>query len=375
MATITLVSRNFPPLSGGMERLVHQLYLGLTKNHDVRLLGPAGCDECVAAGSEVRATAVSPTPIFLLITFVKGIYSRIACGASDIVIGGSGLVGPVVVMLARLSGARSVLLLHGLDIIADSRVYQWLFVPFLRKADVVICNSRNTARLAAEHGISDERITIVNPGVELPKSEVSREEARRSLGCTGKKVLLSVGRLMPRKGLAEFVANSLPLLVADDKEWLFLIAGSEPANALNRPKDSVLDRIHGAVATHNLKDQVRLLGHVDDELLASLYAAPDVFIFPLIESPGDVEGFGMVAIEAAAHGTPTVAFGCGGVGDAVVDGTSAALVAGSDYGRFAKAVREVAAANLRQSSFEFAQNFSWLHYNRQIENCLKEVAT
>jgi phosphatidylinositol alpha-1,6-mannosyltransferase len=179
---------------------------------------------------------------------------------------------------------------------------------------------------------------------------------------------------MPRKGLAEFVANSLPLLVADDQEWLLLIAGSEPVNALNRHKESVLDRIHDAVATHNLEEQVRLLGHVDDDLLASLYTAADVFVFPLIESPGDVEGFGMVAIEAAAHGTPTVAFDCGGVGDAVVDGTNGALVTGGDYGRFAEAVREVAAADLRQTSNEFAQKFSWLHYNRQIEDCLNDTA-
>ena len=66
MASITLVSRNFPPLNGGMERLVHQLYGGLVKNHEVSLLGPNGCEDFVAPGSDVKSTAVSPTPLFLL---------------------------------------------------------------------------------------------------------------------------------------------------------------------------------------------------------------------------------------------------------------------------------------------------------------------
>ena len=373
MARITLVSRNFPPLSGGMERLVYRLYLGLVNQHEVQLLGPGGCKKYAAAASAVRATRVAPTAIFLLLTLLKGIQLRISKGATDLVIGGSGLVGILVILLAKLSGARSILLLHGLDIIADSRVYQTLFVPFIKMADTAICNSRNTARLAVERGVDAERIVIINPGVELPDKAPSRESARRQLGYSQQKILLSVGRLMPRKGLAEFIDNSLPALAADDPAWLLLIAGSEPANALNRPKDSVLDGIHAAIERRKLEDQVQLLGQVSEDDLALLYAAADVFVFPLTETPGDVEGFGMVAIEAAAVGTPTVAFDCGGVGDAIADGVNGALVAPGDYQGFADAIQRVTAGNLRQSSQEFAQRFSWDQYNRQIDDCLHKV--
>jgi phosphatidylinositol alpha-1,6-mannosyltransferase len=373
MARITLVSRNFPPLSGGMERLVFQLYLGLVERHDVQLLGPGGCKKFAATARTVRATRVSPTPVFLFLTLMKGMVLRILSGAADIVIGGSGLVGIIVILLAKVSGARSVVLLHGLDIIADSRVYQTLFVPFLRMADVAICNSRNTARLATEYGVDAERIVIINPGVELPGKTPTQESARQQLGYSRQKILLSVGRLMPRKGLAEFIDQSLPELVADDPDWLLLIAGSEPANALNRPRESVLHSIHAAVSRHGLEDQVRLLGHVSEDNLVALYAAADVFVFPLIEMPGDVEGFGMVAIEAAAFGTPTVAFDCGGVGDAVVDGVNGTLVAAGDYQGFANAIRHVQNANLRQSARDFAHGFSWRHYNAQIDDCLGKV--
>jgi phosphatidylinositol alpha-1,6-mannosyltransferase len=228
MARITLVSRNFPPLSGGMERLVHQLYGGLLKNHEVSLLGPNGCEDFVAPGSDVMSTSISPTPIFLLVTLVKGMFARISKGAADIVMGGSGLVGPVVIFLAKISGAKSILLLHGLDIIADSRIYQWVFVPFLRHADLVICNSENTARLAVEHGVREGRIVIVNPGVDMNVAMTPHDLAKQQMELEGKTVLLSVGRLMPRKGLAEFVEYCFVNLAAADDGLVLLVAGSEP---------------------------------------------------------------------------------------------------------------------------------------------------
>ncbi len=367
MARITLVSRNFPPLSGGMERLVHQLYRGLTSNHEVSLLGPSGCEEFVASGDEVNSTAVSPTLVFLLLTLVKGIYARVSKGAAEVVMGGSGLVGPVVIFLAKISGAKSILLLHGLDIIADSRIYQWIFVPFLRRADLVICNSNNTARLAVEHGVRESNIVIVNPGVDINVATTPHDLAKQQMELEGKMVLLSVGRLMPRKGLAEFVEHCFVNLAAANNDLILLVVGSEPLNALNRPKESVLARIEAAVSKQGVSEQVRLLGHVNDDDLAVLYAAADAFVFPLIEMHGDVEGFGMVAIEAAVHGTPTVAFDCGGVSDAVAEGVNGALVVAGDYAGFSAAITRVVQADMRDSASRFAGEFSWDSYCSQVE--------
>ncbi|MGI9222162.1 MAG: glycosyltransferase family 4 protein [Woeseiaceae bacterium] len=373
MARISLISRNFPPLSGGMERLVHELYRGLVKEHDVTLFGPAGCEDFVEPGHSVWSTTVAPTPLFLIVSFFKGLYARITGGSFDVVIGGSGLVGPIVVVLAKVSGAKSILLLHGLDIIADSRAYQWFFVPFLRRADMAICNSKNTARLAVEHGIREERIAIVNPGVDQHIGAISRESARQTLGVAANKVLLSVGRLMPRKGLAEFVEHCFVKLCAREASWQLLVAGGEPSQALNQPTESVLAKLESNIVSHGLQDRVRLLGHASDAELATLYAAADVFVFPLIETKGDVEGFGMVAVEAAMYGTPTVAFDCGGVADAVTDGINGALVPAGDYAAFGEAVTRVAAQDLRQSSQAFATKFSWENYSERIERCLHKL--
>lgn len=373
MAKISLVSRNFPPLTGGMERLVFELYRTLIERHEVAVLGPKGCEEHVGPDSVVAPTKVSPTPLFLLFVLFKGVFLHRSNGRPDIVIGGSGLVGPVVVWLAKLSGAKSILLVHGLDIIADSRLYQWFFVPFLRRADLVVCNSKNTARLAMTRGVDEHRIEIVNPGAETLSSSVSYEKARQTLGLEDKRILLSVGRLIPRKGLPTYIREAFAKLAAEDSQIVLLVAGTEPSSALNKSGGSVLEEINSAIAEFDLGARVQLLGHVTDDEIATLYSAADAFVFPLIDTPGDVEGFGMVAVEAAAHGTPTVAFDCGGVGDAVVDGENGLLVAAGDYASFNDATLQLLQNSSRDRARQFAAQFSWENYGNQFQGCIERV--
>ena len=373
MAKISLVSRNFPPLTGGMERLVFELYKTLIRRHDVSLLGPNGCEEHIDSNSLVASTRVSPTSVFLLLTLIKGVFQHLSNGSPDIVIGGSGLVGPVVIWLAKLSGARSILLLHGLDIIADSRLYQWLFVPFLRRADLVVCNSNNTARLAMTRGVAEHRIEIINPGAETQQASLSHEQAKQSLGLEDKRILLSVGRLIPRKGLPTYIEEAFAKLAGENTDIVLLVAGTEPSSALNKPAGSVLEKINNAVAEFDLAEQVQLLGHVSEDEIATLYSAADAFVFPLVDTPGDVEGFGMVAIEAASYGSPTVAFNCGGVSDAVIDGENGVLVPPGDYTSFNDATLQLLEQGSRDRARQFAAQFSWEKYGAQFQACIDKV--
>ena len=88
---------------------------------------------------------------------------------------------------------------------------------------------------------------------------------------------------------------------------------------------------------------------------------------------GDVEGFGMVAVEAAVHGTPTVAFDCGGVSDAVAEGVNGALITAGNYTDFGQAITRVVQADMRDSASSFASQFSWDSYCAQVEQGIKRV--
>jgi phosphatidylinositol alpha-1,6-mannosyltransferase len=109
------------------------------------------------------------------------------------------------------------------------------------------------------------------------------------------------------------------------------------------------------------EDAIRWRGTCSDAEFADAYAGADMHVFPGRDMPGDVESFGMVAVEAAAHGLPTVAFATGGVVDAVAENESGYLITPDDYPAFANAVLEIMAQrdSLRASCLAFSRRFAW----------------
>jgi phosphatidyl-myo-inositol dimannoside synthase len=304
---------------------------------------------------------VSPVPLFLLCAFIRGLLAH-RRARYRIYLAGSGVTAPLVVILARLFGGRSLVYLHGLDIIADNWLYQHVFVPFFRRADRVLVNSRNTAELAKGKGVPAQRLQIIHPGVELPGVLADGPGFIERHGLSGAKLLLSVGRIIPRKGLAAFVTQALPDIVRQVPECRLVVIGTEATQALKQSTGG-MESVEKAAARVGLGNHVRLLGYVDDAELAAAYAAAAVLVFPVRPMPGDVEGFGMVALEAAAHGIPTVAFDVGGVADAIDDGVSGALVEPADYRSFARKTVEMIEATrgqaARQGCVDHAARFSW----------------
>jgi len=372
MIRLTIVTRNFPPLQGGMERLNEQIFKILSKQYQCQLFGPAGCEEYVAKGV-ATGSRISPTPLFLLLSFVRAFISHLKNKPPRVVIGGSGLVAPVVVTLSKIFGSRSVLMIHGLDIIVESRLYQLVFLPFIRHADLIVSNSENTKNLAIARGVNSHRIVVIPPGVEIPELSNKESEIQDNPKITDAKILLSVGRLIPRKGLSEFIRQGLPSLINHDPDVELWIAGTEAKSALNKNRFSVQAQIEQAIEETGLQDNIKLLGRVEDSELSALYRAADVFVFPLIETAGDVEGFGMVAIEAAIHGTPTVAFDCGGVRDAIEHGESGYLVKPGEYEEFMDAIKRAPHELDSKVMTDFAASFSWHRYGPKLCRVINEL--
>lgn len=99
--------------------------------------------------------------------------------------------------------------------------------------------------------------------------------------------------------------------------------------------------IERCVGQHGLEERVLLLGRVDEEVLVSLYQHCGALVFPVIDVSGDVEGFGMVALEAAACGRPTVGFDVGGIGDSVCHGKTGFLAPSGDYETMTQVLHEL----------------------------------
>ena len=369
-----LVTRNFPPLLGGMEKVNQHLLEALQPVWRTALCGPAGSARYAAAQTEVKQSRVKPLPLFLLATTWHA-----TCLAwrrrPEWVIAGSGLTAPIAWLAARCTGGRAAVYLHGLDVIAPSRVYQWLWLFFIRRCDLAIVNSANTARLAQSRGVPPANMHVVHPGTDLPTLDAEAARDFRQRNSFGQRpLLLSVGRLTQRKGLAEFVEKSLPGIALRHPDVLLLVIGDEASDALHARAGSERERILEAARIQGVERNLCFLGRCDEETLGAAYQAANLHVFPVLDLPGDVEGFGMVALESAAHGLQTVAFAVGGVPDAVMDGQTGILIEPGNYVALADAVtRQLALA--RESGNvaacrEFAAGNAWPVFGERLRSLL-----
>lgn len=367
---ILLVTRNLPPLVGGMERLNWYMVRELALRAEVRVVGPEGAAALAPSGVVVDEVPLKPLWRFLG-TAILMAFKVSRSWRPDVVVAGSGLTALPVWLSARCARARAVSYVHGLDLAVSHPVYRGLWFPALRRMDRVIANSEATRGLARSAGIGLDRISIVHPGVQLPDVSFdgdSVERFRAAHGLTGRPLLLAVGRLSTRKGMREFVSYAMPRIAETVPKAMLLIVGDAPNDALRAGVQS-RDSIQAAADTAGVADRVMFLGQITDyRELGTVYAAADVHVFPVRDLPGDPEGFGMVAVEAAAHGVPTIAFRTGGVSDAVADGISGHLVTPGDYKRLADVVRDTLArpGYYAEGCRAFARRFVWSAFGENV---------
>jgi len=232
--------------------------------------------------------------------------------------------------VARMIRKPLVIYAHGEEITTWSRRPRRLKAMRFayRHADAVIANSDFTRGELLKLGVSAERIQLIHPGVDLERFHPAYEtdDLRQSVGVGEKdKLILSVGRLSRRKGFDQ-VIQSLPALRQQGLNVHYAIIGiGEDQDYLQR-----------LACEREMAEWVHLLGHVAMEDLPRWYCAADVFAMPNREINSDTEGFGMVFVEAAACGTPSVAGLAGGTGAAVLDGETGLRVDGADGAQVAE---------------------------------------
>lgn len=373
---ILIVTRNLPPLVGGMERLNWHMAEQLSRFGEICVVGPAGSKKLGPNGVDIQEVSLRPLWKFLLLAQLKAL--RLArAWRPTVVLAGSGLTAPIVLLAARMSGAHAIAYVHGLDIALERPVYRALWLPAIRRMDRVIANSTATWLLAVAAGIPMDRIALVHPGVEMPDGERGYDSAssmfRHRHGLGPGPVLLSVGRLTARKGVCEFVQEVLPQVAARFPEVQLVVVGGNAKDALAASSQTPAS-IRAAAEQAGVGGHLHLLGPISDRELAEAYRAASVHVFPVREIPGDPEGFGMVAIEAAAHGVPTVAYATGGVVDAVAHGISGYLAGVSDPEQMMAGIVRVLADPLPVKPMqEFAAEFDWHRFGERMLRELQVV--
>lgn len=374
---ILIVTRNLPPLVGGMERLNWHMAEELARWAEVRIVGPQGSAALAPMGVIVREA-----PLIPLVKFLWSARSLARQEARtwrpDIVLAGSGLTAPLARSAAAACGARTAVYVHGLDVAIRHLLYRALWFRAIRRMDRVIANSHSTSVLCNHIGVPVDHVGTVHPGVDLPhRDELDGAESRvrEKYDLSDRHLLLTVGRLSARKGLREFVTHALPQIVKGCPDVMLLIVGDSPRHALHAEAQDPVS-IQAAADSAGVGKHIKFLGIITDYAqLGAIYLAADVHVFPVREIPGDPEGFGMVAVEAAAHGLPTVAFATGGVVDAVAEGHSGRLVPPGDYSAFAQVIMDLLGepGALSSSCIEFSRRFEWVAFGKAMNEQLGHI--
>lgn len=240
-------------------------------------------------------------------------------------------VGTIAYMLHKLFGVPYVVQVYGMDLaLAQQNPRKArLAKKILQSAQAIITNSVATARLLEPFDISNDRVEIVYPVPESPQFNAEAvEKLRVQNQLQGKRVVLTVGRLVERKG-QDMTLQALASLSSTVQDLVYVLVGDGPY----RPE---LERRASQLGVNAL-----FLGEVEDKERDAWLRLCDLFVMPSRALPGDVEGFGMVYLEAGACGKPVIAGNSGGVGEAVLHGETGLLVDPNSVSEIASAISQV----------------------------------
>jgi phosphatidylinositol alpha-1,6-mannosyltransferase len=346
---VLFVARRFPPSIGGMQKFAYDLAEALP-SQDV------GLTRVTWGGSNIWL------PIVLPWLFLRGLWVLLTDRSIQIIHMQDAVLSPLGWLLSKLSRRPWIVVAHGLDLTFKLAFYQKVNLYFARRCGAMIAISEATAQEARKRGVDKANISVIPLGVEdRTVVKVDRQEVRASLGLNkDDKILITVGRLTKRKGVAWFIKEVLPGL---DSNVHYVVIGDGQERA------SIEKSLVG------LEDRVHLLGLVDDKTKTEWLGAADIFVMPNISVPGDMEGFGIVAQEAVMAWLPVVASNLEGIAQALQNNKSGFLLPEKDAQAYHTKIKSL--LNDDKKRHEFGQqarrytiaNFGWpaiAHQYRQV---------
>jgi glycosyltransferase involved in cell wall biosynthesis len=316
---------------GGTERIVLTLAQGMGPrgaNVQTVLAADDGAESTVdwfgrngvtAVASPAVLTVYKPHTSRALLDLRRLVRQR---GASTVNLhyGGNHLSIKDVIAVRSAGVRRCVVSIHHTNPVEDPR-HRAMTRLGAQLIDAIVVTTNVAKEIMLGVGVPERKIHVISPCVERPKHKVSRADARAKLGLSqGAFVISTLARLTPEKGIADLIEGVAR--VPDSHTPIeVVIAGEGPARAELE-----------ALAQSRLKGRVRFTGHLPET--NDVYAAADLFALP-----SHMEGFGLVYLEAALYGVPSLGTAVGGIPYAVQEGVTGVLVPLKSIDSISSAIR------------------------------------
>lgn len=338
---LIIISQDFPPETGGIQTYSYQIARRLADKctkltvfvPDKR--GAETVDNGIDA--EVRRISIANTLLFLPLMYILPAFAR---KRKTEAIFHSQWQTVLPSILAKKAGS-----IQKIAIAAHAR--ELLFNPFkntlmaslyeryqkyvLSHGDIFFPVSNYTAALLRENGVSANKIQVVINGTDPEQFKPLKTNGiKQKLGLNGKKIILTLTRLVSRKGI-DTVIKAMPAVLRKMPEVHYVIAGEGEDE----------EKLKKLVDHYNLNDSVTFIGRVGYGELTNVYNMCDVFVMPSKTIPPDVEGFGIVFLEANACVRPVIGSNSGGIPDAIINQKTGLIVNEQDVKELSEALLDL----------------------------------
>ncbi len=367
---ILYVSHTHPPEgsildnAGGMQRVSQQLLRELKRTPDVKIT-----EETINVSGE---GLVGLRTFGFLVKLLAELPLKVEESHADIVLFSSMVTASLSYFIRNRISVPMVTINHGRDITLPNPLYQRFVPKIFSSLDGVISVSQATRMECIKRGMEPAKGVSLPNGFDFkklnnfPGKAASRKflEENFDIPINNSFILLTVGRKVKRKGHEWFVREVLPRIT---EKVVYITIGNGPE----------FDSIEQAVKESSYSHYVHLLGHQPDAVLKKAYAAADLFVMPNIPVEGDMEGFGIVLLEANMACTPAVATDLEGIKDVITQGKNGYLIQPWDSVGFAKQVNDLLKIDLEQLSEQartyVRDKFSWKRVAKQYISYLRSV--
>ena len=351
---IVITTRNFLPEIGGMQTLMSDLAMHLSKFYEVKVFAEVSKDSKKFDESQkyeiIRVKGIKFIRKFRKANQIQDLFLK----NKNII----ALVSDHWKSLEKISkntclSSCTICLIHGKEINhPKGSPLNIRMLNSLTKAKYVIANSEFTKNLAIEKGINENKIVIINPGTNIHENESLDENYAKKIFNNANPRIISVCRLEKRKGL-ENTLLALKNFQSKFENFKFAIIGD------GEEKENLKNQIKNL----NLSQNIILLQNIDTKLKNALIKFADFFIMPSIQVGKSVEGFGISFLEAAKYGTASIGGIQGGSSDIIKNKNTGLLCDGNSHGDIYKSLILIMENHnykvFGENAKIFARQFAW----------------
>ena len=351
---IVITTRNFLPEIGGMQTLMSDLAMHLSKFYEVKVFAEVSKDSKKFDESQkyeiIRVKGIKFIRKFRKANQIQDFFLK----NKNI----NALLSDHWKSLEKISkntclSSCTICLIHGKEINhPKGSPLNIRMLNSLTKAKYVIANSEFTKNLAIEKGVNENKIVIINPGTNIHENESLDENYAKKIFNNANPRIISVCRLEKRKGL-ENTLLALKNFQSKFENFKFAIIGD------GEEKENLKNQIKNL----NLSQNIILLQNMDTKLKNALIKFADFFIMPSIQVGKSVEGFGISFLEAAKYGTASIGGIQGGSSDIIKNKKTGLLCDGNSHGDIYKSLMLIMENNnykvFGDNAKIFARQFAW----------------